>query len=211
MLCITLGISWIVIRTFTIRDVMVDGPGMSIQIDKEKFGRNLLFLPVSTLRQQLLSTYPLLGDVRFERKFPNTLIVHLERRSAYALLQSSGNSYAVDAYGLVLGSIEYTDRYPLLRFEIGILPIGSRIHDDRVEAALSFLRRMAGHAVIKSVEIRDAQSIQAKMDNTNIFLPQTGDVSAKADTLQIIMEGFRMKGTLPTVIDLRYEKPIITH
>ena len=211
LLGITLGISWIIIHMFTIKDVVVDGPGMTIQLDKEKFGKNLLFLPVSTLRQQLLSTYPLLNDVRFERKFPNTLIVHLERRSAYALLLSAGNSYAIDAYGLVLGSIEYTESYPVLRFEIGILPIGSRIKDDRVEAGLSFLRGMAGHASVRSIEVRDTHSIQAKMDNTNIFLPQTGDLSAKADTLQIIMEGFRMKGTLPTVIDLRHEKPIITN
>lgn len=211
LLVFTLLASWVVIRAFTIKNVVVDGPGMTVQLDKEKFGKNLLFLPVDTLRQDLLSTYPLLGDVTFERKFPSTLIVHLTRRSTFALLQSSGNVYAVDAYGLVLGSSEYSLRFPSLIFDIGILSIGSRVNDDRVEAGLSFLRGMESHASIQTVKVRDGQSIQAKMDNTNIFLPQTGDLSAKADTLQIIMEGFRMKGTLPTVIDLRHEKPVITN
>ncbi len=203
--------SWILIRVFVIHNVVVDGPGMTIQLDKEKFGKNLLFFPVDTLRKDLLSTYPLLEEVTFERKFPHTLVVHLVRRSTFALLQSSGTVYAIDAYGLVLGSSEFSLTYPSLIFDIGILSIGSRINDDRVEAGLSFLRAMKSYASIQSIKIRDGQSIQAKMGNTNIFLPQLGDLRVKADTLQIIMEGFRMKGTLPTVIDLRHEKPIITY
>lgn len=211
LLAITLLISWVVIHTFTIKDVIVDATGMTIQLDKEKFGKNLLFLPVSTLRMELLSTYPLLGDVQFERKFPSTLIVRLKRRTTYALLQSEGNVYAVDAYGLVLGSTKYTQMYPTLIFDVGILSIGSRVKDNRVEASLSFLRKMESHALIQSIHVRDGQSIQAKLGNSNIFLPHIGDLSAKADTLQIIMEGFRMKGTLPAVIDLRHDKPIITN
>jgi len=202
-------IAVLLVRAFTIKEVLVDAPGMSIELDKEKFGKNLLFLPVSAFRAELLSTYPLLKDVTFERKFPGTLIVHLVKRPAFVSFESGGNLYELDEYGLVLGSVGEVRGRSHMVFNIGILSAGSRVGDDRVEAALSFLRAMENPAQILRIEPRDSHSLQAKLSNTNIFLPQSGDLSAKADTLQIIMEGFRMKGTLPTVIDLRHEKPII--
>lgn len=207
----TFILAMFLVRAFTIRDIIVDAPGMTIELDREKFGKNLLFLPVSTFRKELLSTYPLLKDVSFERKFPGTLVVHLMKRPTFVLIESAGNIYELDEYGLILGSVGRKDTHPLLVFDVGILSTGGRVTDDRVEAALSFLRQMNGNAGISVIAPRDTQSLFAKLGNTNIFLPQTGDLSAKADTLQIIREGFRMKGTLPTVIDLRFEKPVITN
>lgn len=211
LLGITFFIAVLLVRAFTIRDILVDAPGMSIELDKAKFGKNLLFFPAGTFRQELLSTYPLLMDVTFERKFPGTLIVHLVKRPGFVSFESNGNLYELDEYGLVLGSVGDVGGRTLMVFNIGILSAGNRVGDDRVEAALSFLRAMKNSAQIFRIEPRDSHSLQAKLGNTNIFLPQSGDLSAKADTLQIIMEGFRMKGTLPTVIDLRFEKPVITN
>lgn len=207
----TFFVAVFLVRAFTIKDVLVDAPGMSIELDKEKFGKNLLFLPVSTFRQELLSSYPLLMDVTFERKFPGTLIVHLVKRPAFVSFESNGNLYELDEYGLVLGSVGEVGGRTHMVFNIGILSAGSRVGDDRVEAALSFLRALENPARILRIEPRDNHSLRAKLGNTNIFLPQSGDLSAKADTLQIIMEGFRMKGTLPAVIDIRFEKPVITN
>ncbi|MBI5019402.1 FtsQ-type POTRA domain-containing protein [Candidatus Gottesmanbacteria bacterium] len=207
----TFFMAMVLVRAFTIRDIIVDAPGMTIELDKQKFGKNLLFLPTENLRKELLSAYPLLSDVTFERKFPGTLMVHLTKRSAYVFLQSNGNNYELDERGLVLGSVDSTAGKTNLFFNIGILPAGSTVADGRVIAALSFLRAMENPSLIVRIEPRDSHSIQAKLGNTNIFLPQTGDLRAKADTLQIIMEGFRMKGTLPTVIDLRFDKPVITN
>lgn len=211
LLAATFFIALVLIRAFTIRDIVVDAPGMTIELDKQKFGKNLLFLPTGKLRQELLDAYPLLGEVTFERKFPGTLTVHLTKRSAYVFLQSNGNNYELDEQGLVLGPVDSTAGKTTMFFDIGILPAGSRVVDGRVGAALSFMRPLKNPSLITRIEPRDSQSIQAKLGNTNIFLPQNGDLSAKADTLQIIMEGFRMKGTLPTVIDLRFDKPVITN
>jgi len=211
LLIVTFVIAAVLVRAFTIRDIVVDAPGMTIELDREKFGKNLLFLPVSTFRKELLSSYPLLREVSFERKFPGTLVVHLEKRPTFVLIESAGNIYELDEYGLILGSVGRKDTHPLLVFDVGILSVGGRVTDDRVEAALSFMRGLTDYKGISVIAPKDTQSLFAKLGNTNIFLPQTGDLSAKADTLQIIIEGFRMKGTLPTVIDLRFEKPVITN
>ena len=77
----TVGLSLLVVRVFTIKDVVVDAPLMAIELDKSRFGKNLLFLPTEKLRADLLNNYSLLSEVRFEKQYPGTLVVHLIRRT----------------------------------------------------------------------------------------------------------------------------------
>lgn len=207
----TAGLSLLVVRAFTIKDVVVDAPLMVIELDKSRFGKNLLFLPTEKLRADLLNNYSLLSEVRFEKRYPSTLIVHLVRRNAFAVLRSQGNVYALDEQGLVLGGVGDGVGYPILEFQAGILAIGSEVTHPGVISGLAFLKRLGGSIPVSRIFERDSLSIQAISGHTNIFLPQTGDISGKADTLQTIVEGVRIKGALPTVIDLRHEKPIITN
>lgn len=201
----------LIIRLFTIQQVLVDAPGMALELDTTKFGTNLLFLPTRTLRSELLSAYPLLADVRFEKKIPGTLIVHLTRREPFAVLVSQGVSHAIDEHGLVLGGIGDTSPYPILSLDIGIYAEGSTITAPPALGALSFLRVLDSPRDIQAIRERDSTSLQATMGNTNIFLPQLSELGEKAATLQLLIDGFRIKGILPAVIDLRFTKPIITN
>ncbi len=205
------GLSLLTARAFTIRDIIVDAPFMMIELDKNRFGKNLLFLPTEKLRTDLLNNYPLLSGVRFEKKYPGTLVVHLIRRNTFAVLRSEGNVYALDDQGLVLGRVDNAAGYTELEFHAGILVIGSTVTHPGVISGLAFIKRVGRDIPITRIFERDSLSIQAVSGHTNIFLPQIGDISGKADTLQTIIEGFRIKGALPKVIDLRHEKPIITN
>lgn len=207
----TIFFAILLVRVFTIRQVLVDAPGMSISLDIHRFGKNLLTIPTTRLRNELLSTYPLLSDVTFEKKIPSTLIVRLTRRDPFVVLESSGNSYAVDEYGLVLGGIDTPKNYTELVFDIGVLSAGTTVKDSRVLGALTFLRSFASARDIQAIRERDSSSFLAEMNNTNIILAQQSDLGEKAATLQLLIDGFRIKGILPTVIDLRFSKPIITN
>lgn len=208
---VTTGIAVLIIRLFTIQQVLVDAPGMALELDTTKFGTNLLFLPTRTLTSELLSTYPLLADVRFEKKIPGTLIVHLTRREPFAVLVSQGVSHAIDEHGLILGGIKDASPYPILSFDVGIYTQGSTLTAPHVLGALSFLRGLDAPRDIQAIRERDSTSLLATMGNTSIYIPQLEDLREKAATLQRMIEGFRIKGTLPTVIDLRFAKPIITN
>ncbi len=199
------------VRAFSIRQVEVDGDGMTIELDRSKLGENLWLIPTDRLTRELVADYPLLSTVRFEKRFPGTLIIHLVKRKPIANIVSGGVSYAVDADGYILGNATSLTAYPVLQFDIGLYAIGSKAADDRVHACLAFLKELNGALAIQRMTNGSGTSIRAIMGNTDILLPQHGDIRRKADTLQTIVEGFRIKGTLPAVIDLRFEKPIVTN
>lgn len=204
-------ISWLFVRSMTIENVVVDAKGMSIALDKNRFGPNLLFLETTALEKQLVAQYPLLSRVSFEKQYPHTLIVRLEKREPIAVLVSENNFFAVDPSGIVVESGMDIEGLPHLVFTAGIFGVGSSVDNPSVLTSLQFLQSVQSFFAIDSFKMKDTATIQAKHGNTNIFIPKEGDMRSKADTLQLIVEGFRIKGILPTVIDLRYEKPVITN
>jgi len=204
-------VSYGIVHVFTIRSIQVEGSGVDIEIDRAQLGSNILAVPVKKLRLELLDAYPLLESVWFEKKLPGTLIIHLERRQPYVALKSGGIYYAVAKEGVVIDSLNGSGTYPLLVFDIGPLVIGSTITDGRIRSALTFLQSLSQPGTIARMNEYNTDALQAVIDDTVIYIPLGDDLSAKARTLQIIIDGFRIKGTLPSVIDLRFEKPVITN
>lgn len=204
-------LAWGITQGFTIRQVAVDGQGVEISFDKSKLGENLLFLQTDRLTKELLSQYPLLSGVEFEKRYPGTLIIHLIKRKPFVLLESRTIRYLLDADGYVLDNATGDEPLPALHFDAGLLSIGARVPDSRIRSSLTFLTSVPKTIQIRDLSEADSTSILATLEETRIFLPQSGDMRAKATTLQAIVEGFRIKGILPTVIDLRFTKPIITN
>ncbi len=203
--------TWGLDRLFTLRQIQVVGDPIQIQVDKDRLGRNLFFLQTTQLEKELLASYPLLGTVTFSKSFPSTLVLHVKLRQPYVYVISQSHQYHVDRDGIVISDSEKGPSLPRLYFDVGIRSIGSKIGDPRVVGSLQFLTSLPEGVTIESITERDSASILAIMGHTNIFLPQKGDLKVKAGTLQTIVMGFRIKGTLPTVIDLRFEKPIVTN
>jgi len=204
-------VSLLVVHAFTIQRVEVDGDGIAVELDREKLGTNLLAVPTDRLTKELLAAYPLLADVRFEKRLPGTLIVHLVRRAPFAMIQTGGNIYTLGEEGVVLDAANETGLYPVIYIDIGALPVGSTVRDGRIRSVLAFLSAFSGTARISQVRVKDDTSFQLRLEDSVVYLPSDGDMRGKATTLQTIIEGFRIKGTLPSVIDLRFSKPVITN
>jgi hypothetical protein len=203
-------IAWVANGIFVLKEIRVAGDPVLVSIDKERVGDNMLFLQTQKLEHDLLASYPLIQSVSFSKSFPSTLVVHVTLRKPYAQLVSQGHMYALDREGIVLADGTSLSGSPKLVFDAGILSIGSRVGDARVLGSLQLLTQLSDTVGIETIYEKDSATLQAVMGHTNIFFPQKGDFKVKADTLQTIVTGFRIKGTLPTVIDLRFDKPIIT-
>ena len=76
-------------------------------------------------------------------------------------------------------------------------------------AALAFLTGTRGVLPVGLVE-EQSGSLHAVSATLDIFFTQDA-IEQTLATLQTLIAGFRIKGTLPKVIDLRFDKPVITN
>lgn len=202
--------AWGVNGVFTVRSVEVAGEGIAVAVDQTKLPKNLLFFPVSQIRQQILNEYPLVGSVIIKKKYPSTLIITAIPRTPFAIAGIGRETYMLDAHGVVLS--QYPDERNLPIINIAMLPRlpGTKISEPGVTAAISFLRETASIVTIWQINVFDISSLQAQTASMSIVFPQNADMPALARTLQTVTAGFRIKGELPKTIDFRFDKPVVT-
>lgn len=198
-------------KIFLIQSIEVIGPHIDVSLDQTKMQRNLLFFPTEKVRQQLLAQNPLLKDVIIQKKFPYTLIIIAIPRVGVARLQVEDSEFVVDSDGVLLGQPSTSDA-ALPRIDLP-LPNGNikeLLGDPRFHQSLALINSLGKDFHVESITVLDTESLVAKIEGTNIYFVQNGSISDKVATLQTLFTGFRIKGTLPKVIDLRFDKPVVT-
>lgn len=210
ILLVSALLSWGVNTAFTIRNVEVVGEGVRVSVDPEKMPRNLLFFPVERLKNELLRDYPLIAEMNITKKYPGTLVISATLRAPKALVGAENTLYAIDKEGVVLE--EYPEKMHLPKILIDTLPgpSGKRVTDTRILAALSFLLETEGSIAVTQITSGEGDTLQATDGVMNILFPQKSDIPAIVRTLQTMLVGFRIKGKLPSTIDLRFDKPVVT-
>lgn len=202
-------LSWTVNTVFTIRSIEVVGEGVRISVDPEKLPRNLLFFPVERVKNDILRDYPTIASMSMKKKYPGTLVINATLRVPRAIVSALNGRYAIDKEGVVLESFPEKAGLPSIRIDAPPVPLGKRVTDPRVTAALSFLRETEGSIMLTLITSGEGDTLLATDGVMNILFPQKSDIQAIVRTLQTMLVGFRIKGALPASIDLRFDKPVV--
>lgn len=205
------GSAWAINALFTIRSVEVSGNGITVVVDQTKLPKNLLFFPTATVTQQILKDNPLVGSLLIKRRYPGTLVIAAVPRLPFAVAGYAPETYALDAHGVVLAQYPDPSDLPTILIALPPLTAGDTIAEPRVVAALTFLRETRSLITVSQVRSFDTSSLVAQAEGMRIRFAQNGDVPTLARTLQTLLSGFRIKGTLPNTIDLRFDKPVVTY
>jgi hypothetical protein len=204
------AVYWLIVRGLTIQNIVVVGHNIQVEIHETRLPKTLLLFPADTIRRELLNDNPILADVRFQKKYPHTLVIVPTLRTAVARLSLTGREVLVDESGTVLSDADASSApLPRLVVPMAAVRIGEIIGDPRVTAGISFITGIRDTLQIRSISVEDERSLRAKSDKLDILFPQDGSIPVTLATLQTLLAGFRIKGTLPTFIDLRFNKPII--
>jgi hypothetical protein len=115
----------------------------------------------------------------------------------------------VDRTGIVLSDGETGGKLPRIILPTDPMRVGEKLKDTRVAVALAFIEGLGTFSPVTSMEWQEGWYFLAKVGKTDIFIPQDKPMSGLLATLQTLLAGFRIKGTLPTVVDLRFDKPIV--
>lgn len=199
----------IVTYVFVLRFVEVKGDGLGVVVNEHGLPKNLLFFPTDAIEKQILRDNPLIADIHIEKKYPNTLVISATQRVAVATITRGGVVAVLDGSGIILSFEDKNYQLPMLEFDVSPGPIGTALTDPNVQGALMFLVRTKSLLPIQKITNGEGSSLLAISDKTNILFAQQSDGQAIAATLQTLLSGFRIKGTLPTTIDLRFDKPIV--
>lgn len=189
--------------------IRIEGNGIRAIIDEKRVPKNLLFFPSDKFREEILKNNPLLSDVRFIKRYPHELAIVPVPRISYVILRSENREVFVDREGFVLGDSDGRTSLPIIELQHVSIHTGEKLEDRRVGFVLSFLEAFAEILKIKSITNPESTQFIVKTDNTDIYITQDKSISEITATLQTLITGFRIKGTLPSVVDLRFDKPVV--
>lgn len=195
---------------FAIRNIEVIGDPVNVVVNDEKLPKNLLFFPAAKLKGELLRDNPLLLTLELKKKFLHTLVIVAERRIPVAKININSMLGLIDTEGYIVGLDDGTTSLPLISFDPIDASVGQKIDDPATRAALSLIASLPPEYIFEKITKYDRLSVIAKLAKTDIIVAQQTDQSSLSATLQTILNGFRIKGTMPTRIDLRFDKPVIT-
>jgi hypothetical protein len=203
-------VCWLFVFAFTIQNIVVVGNNIHVQVNQARLPKTLVMFPAAAIRGQLLKDNPILADIQFQKKYPHTLVIIPTLRTPVARLSIGTRDVLIDQSGIVLSDVDGS-LPQLLHMSIPIpaVRIGETLTDARVVTALAFLNGTRDFLPIQTITIEDDSSLRAKSNTMDILFPQDGSMPAILATLQTLLSGFRIKGTLPTLIDLRFNKPMV--
>ncbi len=193
---------------FDIRNIEVVGSEVKVEIDERRIAKNLFFFPGDKLRDQILNDNPLIQNVTFKKQFPHTLVIVVDLRKPIALVRTPSGIMGIDKTGVLLAGSENEKTLPKLQFELPEAVAGQKVPDRKILESLDFISFTQNFITLESVEASGA-AILAKSSKINIIIAQNANMRETATTLQTLLVGFRIKGTLPAIIDLRFDKPIV--
>ena len=204
------GILSIIFYGFTVTHIEFIGDGMVAEFNEKRITGNTIFFPSEKVKKELLREYPQLSDVIIQKKFPHTIVIKPILRKPFALLVTAKASYDIDTEGNVLGLGNDLVGLPEIRVDIPTVSVGMRLIHPTILSALTFLSRSAAFLSVSSITPEeDGLSLRAVSDKTDILFTQDQPIDTVIATLQTIVTGVRIKGTMPKIIDVRFSKPVI--
>ena len=215
LLCVSIGlfvgliyVFKIGINVFQVKHIEVTGDPVQVEINQSLFVNNILFFPMDSTIRELKLANPLIKKVEIRKKFPSTLEFIIYKRIPIAQLVTDGIHSGIDEENVITDVVP-TAQLPIITIAVPLVRVGATVKDPMVVQAVALIDRTKSVIRWSSIEAYETQSLRARTGQTDILITQTSDLSQVVDTLQTLMEGFRIKGTIPKSIDLRFGKPVV--
>jgi len=206
----TAGLYYLGSNIFSLKYIEVVGNDVAVTLDNDRIPKNLLFFPTDRIRKEIMSANPLFADIRLEKQYPHTLKIIPIIRVPFVLLTVADRTVVLDKDGFVLMEGDKNSVLPHVYISEGEVKTGKRTEDLSVQTSIAFISAMQSIMPVSWVKQIDALSLQARCQNTDIYITQNKPIQDTLSTLQTLIAGFRIKGKLPAVVDLRFDKPVVT-
>ncbi len=173
--------------------------------------QNLLFLDEAKIVRELKRQSPLIKNVKLTKKYPDNLEVELTFREPVATIEKVDKVFLLDSEGMILPAELNLNHKPLPRVTcaVRVPSVGQILTQPDVLHGLQLISQFSV-IEIELAELKCDKNQSELVTNVTriIFLPET-NVHQLTDSLQFLFKQFRIEGTYPKVVDLRFSKPVL--
>lgn len=208
ILAATMAVIFWIVHAFTITNIIVSGDAARIEVNAKQFVGNILFFNADSAIAQIVEDNPLVKSIEIKKHFPSTLELVVYKRQPIARLKTSSAIVGIDGDGVVTDALG-EDSLPVIEIDVPLVRMGQVMKEDAVKQAAAIVSAIQPLVQVRKIERYESASLRVITKETNIFFPQKGDIRKTLDTLQTLISGFRIKGTMPKTIDLRFDKPVV--
>lgn len=184
------------------------------KINSFALGKNLISLSPQDISQQIKNEFSEIEEVEIKKELPNRLIINLTKRKAIAVIEMKNEYWQVDYRGIILTRRHELSDLPLIvSDEVAISSDGEKIESPQVLASLDCLYKLLFKNLEPyRMEIQNPQTLIIYLRTGSVVLYSfKNDWQLQVDSLQLILERAKIEGKQIKVIDLRFDKPVITY
>ena len=208
ILAVTVGGIALLLRLFQIKHILVSGDPAKVEVNAKQFVGNMIFFQSDAVIAEIKEENPLIKTIEIRKHFPSTLELVVYKRQPIARLQTNTALVGIDEEGVVTDMLG-SDTLPVILIDVPLVRMGAMMKDEAVKQSVTILVHASSYMHIQKIQKYESMSLQVKTQESNIFFTQKGDIRPILDTLQTLILGFRIKGTMPKTIDLRFDKPVV--
>ncbi|MFH0749798.1 MAG: FtsQ-type POTRA domain-containing protein [Candidatus Gottesmanbacteria bacterium] len=197
-----------ILRSFTIKDIVVSGDTAIVEVNKKQFVGNTLLFPSAAVIKQIQEDNPLVKSIDIKKHFPSTLELIVHKRQPIARLKTKAAIIGIDEDAVITDVVGDVNN-PIIEIDVALVRMGQTIRDESVKQSVAVINGTASFLTIYKITKNDSLSLRVQTQQSDIFITQKGDILPILDTLQTLMSGFRIKGLIPKTIDFRFDKPVV--
>ena len=204
---------------FTLKDVRIipdNARTLVTQVIEIESGKNLLFLNIDELRDKILMIQEI-DNCKVKKIYPDTLVIELEIRKPWMLVENRGNTFFIDKKGKVVYPIEENFVVFTKASSIDIETDGVTQQDLwKIEVLKDIeenYNRINLQKYIKPelIDLADSNNIAMYVEDGRKIILTKNNIGEKFEVLKIILEECLKNNQQWEYIDIRFQHPVVKH
>ncbi len=203
-----------------------------IKLTTEAVGRSIIFFNTSASKDGILKKFYCIADIKLSKIYPVTLKVAIFERipivaaarsqslpeiaaattsaTTSAVLASPSAFFAVDIAGVIFENLSQNTNLPKLYLSEN-LTLGAKITDFAILWVLEFLEKSADYnlSFLEFTKTQEEVLLGRTKDGVQLIMSAKTDPGKTAASLQAILREAKIEGAKFSILDLRFEKPIL--
>ncbi len=204
---------FLISTVFKLRTIVIYGsPQEFTNFNFLSHSQNILFIDTHALEKEISLRHPSIKSVKVTKRFPDSLEIYIEVRTPIMRITVGSEGLFIDQEGKVLSadaSQKHLD-YPTLRCLVDKANVGEVLDVPNIVLVAETVNTILEHktAKIKEVSCQDDGSFSFLADGLEIIISAQNNPDDIDSSLQYLFKQFRIEGTRPKKIDLRFNKPV---